>query len=133
MDWLGEIGFLIIGLSIAWAIIDIRSRIKVIQNKQARLSITYFKVLGELHSLHEAMFLYNKQNPESVDIFKNTKRRKMLALKFRIEQGPEVSHLLSGLEFPDIDDDKAFWQGEKTLAERLGLVDRENEEFNDAK
>ena len=76
---------------------------------------------------------HNKKNPESVDIFENTKRRKMLALKFRIEEGPEVSHLLSGLEYPDIDDDKAFWQGEKTLAERLGLVDRENEEFNDAK
>ena len=119
MYWLKELGILLVALVFGWTLLDIRRRTIIIQNKQARLSLTYYRVFAELHTLHEEMFLYNKENPNSSDIFEKSKRRKLAALKFRIENGPSISDIYSGIEFPDIDDDKAFWDAD--LARELHL------------
>lgn len=124
MDWIQTVLLIAIGVGVALTLQDIQKRVKVIQIKQARLSITYMKMLTELDLLHNTNFLLYGDDPEkikSLEIIANLRKR---LLRYQIEENPSVAQILSGIEFPEIDDDKAFWKD--NLVEKLGLSDSDD-------
>jgi len=121
MNWFQVIALFAIGIAIALTLQDIQKRVKVIQMKQARLSVTYMKILTELDMLHRANSLLYGDDPEKTKLLKGVANLRRRLLRNQIENNPSVAQLLSGIEFPEHDDDKAFWKG--NLVEYLGLSD----------
>jgi len=128
MDWFQTVLLIAIGFGVVLTLQDIQKRVKIIQIKQARLSVTYMKILTELDMLHQSNFLLSGDDPEKdkpLEIIANLRKRR---LRYQVEEHPSVAQVLSGIEFPEIDDDKAFWKD--NLVEKLGLEDS-NDTDND--
>ena len=105
--------------ALAFAVRDIQQRVKIIQIKQARLSLTYMRILTELDTLLGALILSRRGDLESGDVLEKVTARRKAVLRNWIETGPSAADLISGLEFPDLDDDPAFWSD--NLLKELGL------------
>lgn len=113
--------------AVAFYVQRIDQRVRLIKMQQHRLSLTFLNIENELSAIQDSVFILGTAHGgETEGIIKGIRARRQRLFRHTVESLPNLAHVLRGLEFPDIDEDPAFWKGD--LAKRLGLVDPEDNE-----
>jgi hypothetical protein len=123
-NWIMASFFLLVVLAVYVQRIDKRSRLMKMQ--MDRRSIEYLKIENDLSAIQDSLLIISGHHGGDIQSTVNSIRdRRAQLLRHAIENGPNSAEILRGLEFPDIDDDPAFWADDRM--KRLGLQDDEKE------
>ncbi|MBL9072088.1 hypothetical protein [Tabrizicola sp.] len=116
--------------ALAFYVQRIDQRVRLIKMQQHRLSLTFLNIENELSAIQDSVYILGTAHGgETEEMIKGIRARRRKIFRHTVESLPNVAHILRGLEFPDFDEDPAFWNGD--LAKRLGLVDPEDSETSE--
>jgi hypothetical protein len=100
-------------------------RVKLMKMRMDRLSVTFLKIETDLEAIQSSLLVMSReQGEETAAVVAKLRNRRNAQLRLEIEQGPTISQVLRGLEFPDIDEDPAFWARDRM--KRFGLEEPES-------
>lgn len=124
-SWFLAIFFLLV--AIGYYVERIDRRMRVMKLRQDRLSLTFMKIENDLSSIQDSLIVIGRaQDEATAQTLQAIKSRRTVVLRNVVENGPDLSAILRGIEFPDIDDDPAFWADDRM--KKLGLdVTKEGE------
>lgn len=124
-SWFLAIFFLLV--AIGYYVERIDRRMRVMKLRQDRLSLTFMKIENDLSSIQDSLIVIGRaQDEATAQTLQAIKSRRTVVLRNLVENGPDLSAILRGIEFPDIDDDPAFWADDRM--KKLGLdVTKEGE------
>jgi hypothetical protein len=120
--------FFLVG-AVAFYIQRIDQRVRLIKMQQHRLSLTFLKIENDLAAIQDSLLVMSRtQGDETEKVVAAIRLRRPDIFRLVVEQGPSGAEILRGLEFPDIDEDPKFWNGD--LIKRLGLAKTDDTEID---
>lgn len=90
-----------------------------------RRSVQYHKIDIDNALLRRAILALADRDTAQFEFIERIFASRNATLRFVLEELPNSYDLLGGLEFPDIDDDKAFWADDRIR--RFGLHENKND------
>jgi hypothetical protein len=115
-------GFLLFIGAIGITIQRIDKRSREMKIRMDRLSLTFMKIEIDLAAIQDCLLIMSKTDAEEkVGMVARIRGNRSKTLRLVLERGPNSSEILRGLEFPDANDDPAFWASDRM--KRFGLED----------
>jgi hypothetical protein len=124
------IGFFVVVFAFGIYIVRIDRRVRATKNQLGRLSITFMKIEAELSDIHDTLFVLAQSDAVAKSTIEKIRKRRAVQLRRIVESGDDVAKIMRGLEFPDIDEDPAFWG--KDRMQKFGFADPETEKAQES-
>ncbi len=113
MQFLSEIGIVLILLVMGATIVGVRRRVIAIKNQIGRLSMTFLKIEKDLESLQLSLLAMAEHDAKLHEKIHAIYRRKDLRFADIVSRGTLPSEIMRGLEEPDIEDDPNYWSDDR--------------------
>ena len=115
------VGAILVALAAVGILVQrIDRRTKMINARLGRLSITFQKIENDIDALQSSLvYMSRTMGPETAEKVARTRNLRPVLLRHIVENGPNPSEILRGLETPAVDEDPSFWKG--NLADRMML------------
>ena len=91
----------------------IDQRVKLINNRLGRLSLTFLKIENDLAAIQDSLLVMSQNRENASEMVSKIRDRRLSLFQFIVEQGPNRQEIMRGLEPPDIDDDPGFWADDR--------------------
>lgn len=103
------ISLIIVVVAFGFYISRIDQRVKMINNRLGRLSLTFLKIENDLAAIQDSLILMSRSDEKVGPQVAKLRDRKTQSFMDIVSDGPNRQEIMRGLEPPDIDDDPTFW------------------------
>ena len=119
MDTWEWFGIVVVLLVLGYHIQKTHDRVKAMNNRLGRLSVTFLKIENDLEHLMHMVVGQHDDDLEVKERLAKIYHRRREMLGHIVSDMERTEHIMRGLELSDIDDDPAFWREDRL--KRLGL------------